>query len=218
MLWPLPSTTMWRACGAAATSPVCRRVQCARNRRGEGEGVGSAQHDDRHIGKGRRGGAHLPHRRHRHGSVFAQLVGEDAVHGPPPPAKGQRQRAFHPLVPRVHQNQARRQLRPAEGQQLDQNAAPAVSGQYARSCLKPGDHRGQIVDLPIDRHQTGCRGAAAEARPVVGGHPHARGEQRHHPPPGRGPIVDPRFEDDGRTPLAGHHPPQDPLRHRCRPG
>ena len=62
------------------------------------------------------GGAHLPQGRKGHGGIIVQLIGADVAHDPPPPPEGQGQQALHLLVPRIHQGQARNQVRPAEGQ------------------------------------------------------------------------------------------------------
>ncbi len=111
---------------------------------------------------------------------------------------------------RVHQDQARSQVRPAEGPQLDQDPAPAVPGQHAGPCPQPGNHRCQVADLAVDGHQAWRRVAAAYPRPVVGGNAHMRGQQRHDPLPGRGPVVHPRLEHDGGLAGAGLHPSHGP--------
>jgi SAM-dependent methyltransferase len=140
------------------------------------EAAGGAQDDDGHIGKRRRGGAQLPQGRHGRGDVIAQLVGESGPPGPQAQLEWHGQSALHLLVPRVHQDQARAQVRPAEGQQLDQDPAPAVPGQHARPGRQPGNHRCQLIDLAVDEHRPRRGGAAAEPRPVVGGHAHVRGQ------------------------------------------
>ena len=135
---------------------------------------------------------------------------EDRPRDPPPPLEGQGQEALHLLVPRVHHDQARSQVRPAEGPQLDQDPAPAVPGQHAGPCPQPGNHRCQVADLAVDGHQAWRRVAAAYPRPVVGGNAHMRGQQRHDPLPGRGPVVHPRLEHDGGLAGAGLHPSHGP--------
>jgi len=103
---------------------------------GQGEAAGNAQDDDGHVGKAPFGGAQLPQGRVGRGDVTVQLIGVDGAHDPPAPLEGQRQSAFHLLVARVHQDQARDQVRPAEGQQLGQDAAPSCA-RPARTVLPP---------------------------------------------------------------------------------
>ncbi len=143
---------------AGAESSACRRPVRAEP---TGEAAGSAQDDDGHIGKGPCGGAQLRQGRSGHGGVIVELVVEDGPHDPPPPLEGKGQAVLHLLVPRIHQDQAGGQVRPAEGRHLDQDAAPAVPCQHAWSCRQPGNHRCQVIDLALDGRQTWRRCAAA---------------------------------------------------------
>ena len=169
-----------------------------------GEAARSAQDNDGHVRKGPCGGAHLPHGRKRHGGVIVQLIGVDGEHDPPPPLEWQGQETLHLLVPGIHQDQARNQVRLAEGQQLDQDAAQAVAGQDAWSRPQPGNNRCQVIDHAGYGRQTWRGVAAAQPGPVVGDNAHVRGQQRDDPLPGRGPVVGPRLKHDGQ--LAGARP------------
>jgi hypothetical protein len=92
-------------------------------------------------------------------------------------------------MPRVDQDEAGGQIRPAERQQLDQDAAPAVPGQHAWSRRQAGNHRCQVID-PATRTcgassgMTRCQDAAPLLSPAQARRP----SRRRRPPPAARPI------------------------------